>query len=761
MHDIIKKALDEALTEKYYAELMESAETGHTFSVGFIGDMKALIRKTDNKLIYYSKYIAVAACAVVAIGCAVLLPNLIEGDIEVEPPVTGTSASVTSVTTDNAITDSSVTSVSSKGTSDTEETIITSVSSDESEISENSTVTSDTKTVLPPEDEALDADIPEDDDEEDDTPVIDSGDSGDKPDTDEEDDVPDDEDVEGEVEVEVDIVEEEEEEIVEEEAEEEIEAEEEEEEIADEEEDVGTDSDDDVVYEDDEDIIDNDDSVIDGDEVIDEEEDAEDEEEVEDEEEDVEEEEEEDEDVSTIPTSTLGETIAFFMWNDKSIDIENRLYTRYVYGIGVENDGTQYEKFTLQSATSNLDFIVDYLEDQKNAPIITDEKPVLNGDYVRIIISDADTLDYSFSDFSARNHYNYYFGDGTEEEEVVEEEDILGNEMSVVVCESGFAMIERFGYETTYFDVDDVKTAQLFEKFDSITLPIESFTVGYLINALDISAGNIYRGYYSVHNLYDISFNCAFIDTANEKSELASFLNKLSDKALVSAHNKIDKLKMVNAAFGFNNNTAELNIYAYDYKLYFSIGEKYYSTDISQAEFEEFIEIACRAGNVVEPMFYGTVGEYLDAVSDFNSIDYFEISRYQGNTITRYRISDTAVLEQLYALIAAELPTAVYDPFYGVMSGSYSERNLSVYLKISQNTSMYIYDNDTMVILNNTFIASDDFYDRLMDFIENNAEIITEETESPDHGNDEEEEIEEEEDVEIEEVEDEEEEIEE
>ena len=99
MHDIIKKALDEALTEKYHAELMGCAETDYNFSVGFVADMKALIRKTDNKLIYYSKYIAAAACAVIAIGCAVLLPNLMDSSIDVEPPVTGTT-SATSVKED-------------------------------------------------------------------------------------------------------------------------------------------------------------------------------------------------------------------------------------------------------------------------------------------------------------------------------------------------------------------------------------------------------------------------------------------------------------------------------------------------------------------------------------------------------------------------------------------------------------------------------------------------------------------------------------
>ena len=76
MEKILKKALDEALTERYSGELNSASEVNHAFSGDFERKMKALIRRTDKPLLYYSKYIAAAACAVVAIGCAVLLPAL-------------------------------------------------------------------------------------------------------------------------------------------------------------------------------------------------------------------------------------------------------------------------------------------------------------------------------------------------------------------------------------------------------------------------------------------------------------------------------------------------------------------------------------------------------------------------------------------------------------------------------------------------------------------------------------------------------------
>ena len=65
-HTIIKKALNEALTQKYYDELMKIEDEEHIFGVGFTADMKRLIRKTDDKLLYYSKYAAIAACACIA-----------------------------------------------------------------------------------------------------------------------------------------------------------------------------------------------------------------------------------------------------------------------------------------------------------------------------------------------------------------------------------------------------------------------------------------------------------------------------------------------------------------------------------------------------------------------------------------------------------------------------------------------------------------------------------------------------------------------
>lgn len=92
MENILRKALDEALTKRYSGELNSAAEVKHGFSGDFERKMKGLIRRVDKPFFHYSKYIAAAACAVVAIGCAVLLPALMNGKIEVNAPTDAAAA---------------------------------------------------------------------------------------------------------------------------------------------------------------------------------------------------------------------------------------------------------------------------------------------------------------------------------------------------------------------------------------------------------------------------------------------------------------------------------------------------------------------------------------------------------------------------------------------------------------------------------------------------------------------------------------------
>ncbi|MDE7234144.1 MAG: hypothetical protein K2N29_03700, partial [Ruminiclostridium sp.] len=94
MYEILKRALDEALTAAYAGEIPVGAEEV-AFSEGFEREMRGLIRKTDRPIQKYIPILTAAACAAIAIGCAVLLPRLLSNPVPVEPNEDST-ATVTS-----------------------------------------------------------------------------------------------------------------------------------------------------------------------------------------------------------------------------------------------------------------------------------------------------------------------------------------------------------------------------------------------------------------------------------------------------------------------------------------------------------------------------------------------------------------------------------------------------------------------------------------------------------------------------------------
>lgn len=101
MYEILKSALNDALTENYAAALMDSTEEGCTFSAAFEKKMKALIRKKDRPYYKYIGYLSAAACAVIVIGCSILLPKLTSGSVPTAttPPETEESI-VTDIVTE-------------------------------------------------------------------------------------------------------------------------------------------------------------------------------------------------------------------------------------------------------------------------------------------------------------------------------------------------------------------------------------------------------------------------------------------------------------------------------------------------------------------------------------------------------------------------------------------------------------------------------------------------------------------------------------
>ena len=737
-HTIIKKALNEALTQKYYDELMNCEDEEHIFGTGFTADMKRLIRKTDDKLLYYSKYAAIAACACIAIGCAVLLPNLMNSGIRTEPtvtttpavesaPDTGTSTSDTTlpiiVTTPEDTTTAVVTKSPEETTADSVATEITTVI----------TTTDTTTAPITTTEEKADNDnenpptpaIPDDEPADADGDIIDDGEQADLDGdviVDEEDDsdsvppLPE----EGDAETDADI-----------DADDDVEVEaDEEEEVTDE--DDTPDSDDDVVVEDDD--ADEDVSTDTDDDVVIEEDD--DEEEIEDDEVEI----EDDEVVEDKPvtTNSLGETIAFFMWGNPLEDIDGRIYTNSVHNIGAE--GANY---SLDATKTNLDFVTEYILSNKTAPRITDEEPIREGEYLSVNITDIPANSLLFSDWSSRNRYEWLFADGYYEE-VCEDEEDLGNGMNLLIYRSGFIVIDRYGYKPVYIRAD---STSLFETLDNRGFSKAPATVGDMMNDIGFTADNIYRAYGSARSVYDLEIYNANFDVYKEKAELYAFVDKLKGKTLNYYNGDIDtQSNACKITYGLNTNPAEFNIVLTDNQmsgrpaLYFTDDGRFpyggYYFIPTQSEIEEFLTLICKAENLSKPVFFKNFGEYVKAVKYFTKLQSAEFVAAGG---VNYEITDAEKLNELYNIIVTEAAKAEYIPF---RMGVETDATIS----ISSNAHMFVGVGDIIEINYNYFQGPPGFNEKITDFIKKNGKITISDIEYED-----EEDVEVEDDVTIEE----------
>ncbi len=137
MENILKKALGEVLTEKYSDELRDAYDTGYKFPEEFEERMNELVRRTDRPPIYrYRGWIAAAACVVLAVGSAVLIPALTDNSIK-----TDSSAESSVTETEPVPAETSVTSVSLTGGNmavDTDNTTVSETTADPGEPEESS-----------------------------------------------------------------------------------------------------------------------------------------------------------------------------------------------------------------------------------------------------------------------------------------------------------------------------------------------------------------------------------------------------------------------------------------------------------------------------------------------------------------------------------------------------------------------------------------------------------------------------------------------
>ncbi len=693
-HTIIKKALNEALTQKYYDELMKTEDEEHIFGVGFTADMKRLIRKTDDKLLYYSKYVAIAACACIAIGCAVLLPNLINSGIRTEPPVTtpvvesdpetGTTPSGTTlpvIITTPSDTTVSVTTIPDETTLDTDSAVTTEITTTEITTAPTETTTTPTTTT--------EENVTETEKEEDE--VIDDADAeGDiiDDDTDADRDSP---DTGG------DII------IDEEEGDDAV--------ILPDDDDVSTDGD--VVVEEDDDVeIEDDCDVEEEDDVVEDSDDS-----------------SGDYEIKPLPSSveTLNHGIAFFLWDNHLEDISGRIHAISGYGVVEYPDGATGIDYNFDEGRTDLSFITDYLESQKDAPRITENYPDtdVDNDYLVIEISDTDAFTseiYNFHDYSARNEYGYYFGSEAGEDSMDDEEIYDRNSLRVCIRKSGYVHIERYNYETVFFDVDDAATAKLF-KFVESRKPSSVKTASDFLN-LGVTADNIYSAYGDIRGIYDINIQNVNFDTAEEKAALVSFLNKFDGRSLKKHEGMFQHTRGTLVTIGLKNRPTVMDIVAKDGNIYFYIdGAGRYYADITESELCEFISLICKSGGVAEPYYYTTAYDYLTNVGGVTSFRAVSHRDYKDNAIISYIINDEKKLEDFYNFIVGELKNAEYDPY--APSGT----SFVINVKINDNTYFSISEDDTISIIFNKFYASEGFYNRVIEYLKKNAQINIEDVE--------------------------------
>ncbi len=644
MHDIIKKALDEALTESYNAELMGCAEEEYSFTSGFVADMKALIRKTDNKLIYYSKYIAVAACAVIAIGCAVLLPNLINSGISVE----STTETVTIETTTTIDTEITTVPIIADSSESTEETVVTTESTDNTTTPPVTDTSTDTEETIPEEEivvtpptdteetsvseeaaptEEEDEVVEEDTTEDSEVPDGDNGspdtedgetETGDVMTDDCEDDVAVDDDADEDIGVD---------------SEDDV-AEDDVEDSGDADEDVGVDSDDDVA-EDDVDDCDSEDDV-DDDVVI-----------------------EDDEDVSNdseearvpLEGDTLGETFDFILEKDGlGTKKENLVPSRVVY-----------EQALLGNAFFDYEAITEFINSNLDAPVADNE--FVSDEYIVVYLGTGKEVQRKFYDTSPRN--KSYFESETEEDvEEDEEDNEYTREISVLIYRNGYIKVyaEMFNSDRRCFMADAEAAEKLFERFSDTYLTKEAKTLGDIIDIENITADNISIGYGKVFDCYDITLTNVPLDTKAEKKFIVDFLEKYRDKQWTEprAYGKYED--KVSIEIGLLDTYSYLEFkFTTENEMIITDGDTGYVFILPDKEIKNIIAFLCRSAGVAEPVFYGNMAEYLSDKPNSEKINKVQL---WINYTDKYIITDEAKLAEIYGMIMAIAETSEYQLYY-------------------------------------------------------------------------------------------------
>lgn len=733
MQDIIKKALDEALTEKYYSELMECEDVEYAFSAGFNSEMKALIRKTDNKLIYYSRYIAVAACAVLAIGCAVLLPSLLEDDIDVAPPDTTTSVIETTAATSTSIPEESKPDFEDdSAAADVDTTTITTpdVTTTVSETAATTTVTTTTTTTVTTTPEASSTDdvtsILDDDDRNpgfgDDSDDIVVGDEpnpgfgGDSDDVVADDEVDDSEDI----------------------------ADDEDDDIMGEiSGDTGNNSDIIVDEEDDADIAE-DDTGCDDDAVI--EDDGDDDAVIEDDEADVEEDADYDTDCDDDVVIDEGDDDA----NPSTGGIgpnANQIIAGSTMEELIENafHGFDFDKLVLNyvgcpdgsvvTDTSILEynFVREYIMVLKDrAPTYEHEYIDAAGTPIYVDMSMTDCTNIGpFSDNSPRNRYDAIFG-GSEEvddDDIDAEEDYDEASVEFAIYPYGEVFVSGYDGKTAKFMAGSAATKELFERINDLSINKNAKTVGDIVSRENLmAADSISVGKASVYRMYDLMLANAKLDTEQEKLAFAEILAKYCDKECTAISDAPSEYSnhIVNVTFGVNSTQQLLRLSVFEEgSAVITDNKKAYRFDFADEDLRELLELVCRSENLKKPVFYETLDDYLGDKAGYTGFVPSSFTSGIGSSSAIYQVSDETALAELFKMVSKEAKNAEYMPF---------NKQVTVKKAVfsTGNWNIEIRDKDYISVNSNYFKASDGFTDKIMAYLDKNAVKVTEDYDETD-----------------------------
>lgn len=747
MHDIIKKALDEALTEKYYAELMGCEDTDYAFSGGFLSEMKALIRRTDNKLLYYSRYIAAAACAVVAIGCAVLLPVLTGDRVEVTDPSVTTSV-ITTATDEVAVSENTTTpeqtsapAVSDAAAGTTTITYETAQDTSDDDVDSDTddsptSPSADSTTTVPDS-----TDVSEDSA----APVV-SADSEEAADDADADSEAADEEIQGNVTGDENphnqsgIKDEEAEDVETEESADEEPADDavENEAEADDDTDVGTDydteADDDWVDDGDiwgdDAIIDGDDTIIDGDDAVIE--DDSDEDIAEDEEDDVVIEDDSDddenpgagggtdfEDLPIIPGNTMREVIQ----NAVNGAVFDKLHISYIdiNNVDLINGVSMYR---FDTNILSYEYIREYiLSCGDMAPVYPDSYlELLNGEVMSVFLS---VVDESYRlpvyDGSFRNRYEEYFGGVPEDD--IDEEDAepldSGDRIFFEICEDGGIIMSGYDGRSAYFKVDSAKAEELFAKIRQMNITETAATVGNVIDSAEINADNISEGTARIKSLYDITLSNVPVDSAAAKKVVADFfekyrnapVRKLSDVPYSSSVMK----NGLQIRFGLNSTSAIMKlIIDSENRAVVSDGRIAYAFDITIDDIKLLMSCICQWVGVPEPVFYETLADYL-VDKYYNCLTYVFYSESNGANGTSYHISTAAKLSAVYNMVLIESENLKYDPF--------ESDTISVLQLTTENYGISFTKDGYLRMGQSSFKGTGKLYNDIISYVRANSDI--------------------------------------